>query len=138
MQVEQSISSAEPQSGGDAPRVIRLNILTVEKASATRTLVAEVLRELASQVARSQASRDLLQLSGEERTGDRYKEALGKVKDCMKEIMAETWRTNAEFVRCIHDTVGPNMEEHLGADTNAILLRHSTRGDTEHTGLAFD
>ena len=107
--------SAQLQEEPSAKAVRRGPIVAIQKANPTQVLVAETLRQLATRAAETPATRALLEVSGEAKDNPTHKEAVNKAREMMKELMADMWKTNPEFVQAIHDTVGPNTEEYIWA-----------------------
>ncbi|UKZ76935.1 hypothetical protein TrVFT333_004650 [Trichoderma virens FT-333] len=51
----------------------------------------------------------------EDRESEDWKNCMAKVKDKMKEVMAEAWKSSPELRQAVQNNIGPDLEEYMWA-----------------------
>ncbi|KAH8886997.1 hypothetical protein GQ53DRAFT_330311 [Thozetella sp. PMI_491] len=115
--VELDDEPGAPEQAGHPSALLarRIRLLVVDKTASSYDLVWDVVQGLANRVAEHESTQALLRIAGEDRNGQEYQDALDKVREAMKELMAEAWATQPAFVQAVHDNIGPDMEEYMWA-----------------------
>lgn len=97
-------------------------MVILDWASPAHTIVADGLEELAMKVAQSDVTQQLLNAMDTASDWENGRTAMEGVKEYMKTVVAEKWKSDAAFVEAVRDTRGPNMEHLLWAE---IQMRFS-------------
>ncbi|RFU81906.1 het domain [Trichoderma arundinaceum] len=105
-----SITTKELETG---IRVHRLRTVIMSLLSNEEIRMMTVFRELAMAVAIDQETSNLLMM--EDRDGEEWKSCMVKVKNKMKEVVAEAWNSNPELTQAVKNTIGIDMEGFMWA-----------------------
>ncbi|KIH91208.1 hypothetical protein SPBR_01294 [Sporothrix brasiliensis 5110] len=105
-------------------RARRERMVILEWASPAHAVVADGLKELALQVANSDATTQFLDDMANATDWNQGRRALETVQEVMKAAMAAKWTSDPAFVDAVWDSRGPNMEDVLWAE---IPMRFSHR-----------
>ncbi|PKK48270.1 hypothetical protein CI102_6794 [Trichoderma harzianum] len=104
-----SITSAELQAG---IRIHRTRTVIMSALGDDEIRMMMAFREMAGVVALDQETKDH---NGEDRDGEDWKSCMAKVKDKMKEVVAEAWKSRPEVRQTVENTIGLDMEEYMWA-----------------------
>lgn len=105
-----SITSAELQAG---LRIHRTRAVIMSALGDDEIRMMMAFREMAGVVAMDQETSNLQAI--EDRDGEDWKSCIAKVKDKMKEVVAEAWKSRPEVRQTVEDTIGFDMEEYMWA-----------------------
>ncbi|UKZ51105.1 hypothetical protein TrVGV298_004860 [Trichoderma virens] len=105
-----SITPIELQTG---LRVHRTRAVVMSPLSDEEVLMMTIFRDLATLVAIDQETSNLQTI--EDRESEDWKNCMAKVKDKMKEVMAEAWKSSPELRQAVQNNIGPDLEEYMWA-----------------------
>ncbi|KAL6788129.1 hypothetical protein J3E68DRAFT_444819 [Trichoderma sp. SZMC 28012] len=105
-----SITSAELQAG---LRIHRTRAVIMSALGDDEIRMMMAFREMAGVVAMDQETSNLQAI--ENRESEEWKSCMAKVKDKMKEVVAEAWKSRPEVRKTVEDTIGFDMEEYMWA-----------------------
>lgn len=89
-------------------RTVIMSILTDEEIR-----MMAIFRGLATSVAMDQVTVNLLAIA--DRESEQWKSCMDKVKNKMKEVVAEAWKSSPELVQMVENTIGQDMGDYMWA-----------------------
>jgi hypothetical protein len=105
-------------------RVRKERLVMVGDASPAQVVIAEATRTLSMQMAKEPVTNDLLDTIYRPTVASDYDMAVERVKDRMKALMAARWRSDPAFVKAVHDTIGPDLEEYMWVQVPKMFSHH--------------
>ncbi|KAK3324453.1 hypothetical protein B0T19DRAFT_477349 [Cercophora scortea] len=110
-------ADGSPSLHGDEKgrRVRWLRKVIVSEVPPQDIVVMVTLQRIARQVASGEATREFIRaaLQATDTTSEEYAAAREGLRQELKDTMAETWKTDPEFVEAVTRTVGDGMEEYI-------------------------
>lgn len=103
-------------------RARRERMVILDWVSPAHAIVADGLEELAKNVAKSDVTQQFLKGMDHVSNWDQGQNAVTRVKEYMRVVVAEKWKSDTAFVEAVRDTRGANMEDLLWAE---IQMRFS-------------
>ncbi|KAL7930254.1 hypothetical protein V8C35DRAFT_313355 [Trichoderma chlorosporum] len=127
-----SITSAELQAG---LRVHRTRTVIMSLLSDEEVRMMEAFREMATVVAMDPETSNLQAI--EDRDSDEWKSCMVAVKDKMKEVVAETWKSSPEVRQTVQNTIGLGVEEYMWAFIPKVFSHNVMVEETSREQLWF-
>lgn len=103
----------EPESPASSLLVHKVLDVLFSELNQSEVKVAETVNCLAQTLREEEITRKLLAVRDKET--EQYKELLAVCKGRMKDLTAETWESNHEFVQAVHDSIGDDLEAYMWA-----------------------
>ncbi|KAK5989645.1 hypothetical protein PT974_07900 [Cladobotryum mycophilum] len=127
-----SIDPAELTTGLKTRRTRNVIISALNEAEAK---MMESVQELANKVALDSRTRDFLAIK--DRDSDLWKNQKIKVRDLMKEVMADAWKSQPELAQTVKNYIGTDLEEYMWVMIPKIFSHDVVLRDLPETQLWF-
>ncbi|PNP50070.1 hypothetical protein THARTR1_09202 [Trichoderma harzianum] len=127
-----SVTSAELQAG---LRIHRTRAVIMSALSDEEIRMMTIFREMAGLVAMDQETSNLQAI--EDRESEDWKSCMAKVKDKMKEVVAEAWKSRPEVRQTVENTIGLELEEYMWAFIPKVFSHDVMMEETPSEQLWF-